>query len=66
MKKAVLIVFILLIINLLIVVSAINLDIEKQPITETIIREIMEPAVFNFTIKNLGATDNFEIYFKWQ
>ena len=62
MKKAVLIVFILLIINLLIVVSAINLDIEKQPITETIIREIMEPAVFNFTIKNLGATDNFEIY----
>ncbi len=43
-------------------VSAINLEIKKEVINDVVISEISEPAVFKFTIKNLGSTDNFEIY----
>ena len=59
MKKAVLILFLILSLS---VVSAINLDIQKEPVKDTIIKEISEPAVFNFTIKNENGGDDFEIY----
>jgi hypothetical protein len=43
-------------------VSAINLDIKKEAISDVIISEFNEPAVFNLTITNQGARDIFEIY----
>ncbi len=43
-------------------VTAINLDIQKQAISGTVISEVNEPAVFNFTITNRGEADYFEIY----
>ena len=43
-------------------VSAINLDVTAKPIQNTVITDLSEPAIFELTIKNLGDTDNFEIY----
>lgn len=42
-------------------VSAI-LEIEKKPVNDVIITELSQPALFNFDIKNIGESDNFEIY----
>ncbi len=42
--------------------SAINLQIEKKPVNEVIIKELDNSAVFEFTIKNLEASDAFEFY----
>lgn len=37
-------------------------EITKEEISKVVISELDEPAVFNFEIKNLGPSDNFEIY----
>lgn len=62
MKKS----FILLILPLLLFsivsVSAGNLEIEKKTINDVVISELSEPAVFELTLRNLGSSDNFEIY----
>lgn len=50
---------IIILINL---VSAINLEIEKKIVDEVIIKELDNSAIFEFSIKNLGETDNFELY----
>ena len=43
-------------------VSAINLEIEKKAINEVFVIETKTPAIYEFTITNLGDSDNFEIY----
>jgi len=58
-KKIGLLVFIILLID---VASAINLQIEKEPINDVIVSELNNPSTFKFTIKNLGESDTFEIY----
>lgn len=58
-KEVFLLVVILMSINL---VSAINLSIEKKAVSDVIVKELDNPAIFNFTIKNLGERDSFEIY----
>ncbi len=42
--------------------SAINLEIEEKAINDVVIVELDTPALFSFTIKNLGQSDGFEIY----
>ena len=42
--------------------SAINLEIEEDPINDVIIKELNNPAVFDFIIENKGQTDSFGIY----
>ena len=59
MRKRVLFLAILL---LLPIISAIELDVSTKPISNTVITDLNEPAVFDLTIRNLGETDNFEIY----
>lgn len=59
-KETILIIFIVFLsLNL---ISAINLDVKVNPIQDTIVTELDEPAVFDLTIKNLGESSNFEIY----
>lgn len=62
MKKG--LVFILTILILLnsLLVSAINLDINKTTVNNVIVSELNNPATFNLKIRNLGETDNFQIY----
>ncbi len=60
-KKSLLIVFIVLSL-LLTLVSAINLDVSSKEISNIAIKNLNEPAVFELTIRNLGATSSFEIY----
>lgn len=43
-------------------ISAINLEVSKKPIQDSAIIDLNEPATFELTIKNLGETDNFDIY----
>jgi len=43
-------------------ILAINLEISSKPISNSVIPDLNEPAVFNFTITNLEDTDDFEIY----
>tara|TARA_Y100000034_G_scaffold136547_1_gene213755 strand:+ start:1360 stop:2739 length:1380 start_codon:yes stop_codon:yes gene_type:complete len=43
-------------------VSAGNLTIEKTKVSDIVIAEIGNPAVFDFVITNEGERDNFEIY----
>ena len=62
MKKIfILIVFAIFLLSI-VSVSAINLQIDKQVVSDVVITELNQPAVFNFNIKNLGESDNFEIY----
>ncbi|MBI2047227.1 hypothetical protein HYT26_03635 [Candidatus Pacearchaeota archaeon] len=42
--------------------SALNIEVEKNAVNSVVVAEANQPAVFNFKIKNLGDTDNFEIY----
>lgn len=42
--------------------TAMNLDISEKPLSNTIISELDEPAVFELTLRNLEKTDTFEIY----
>lgn len=52
-----------LIFALLLITSAYaSVKIEKEAITDTIITDINNSAVFNFKIQNLGETDTFRIY----
>ena len=64
MKKSLIFIFsgIFLICVSLNLAAALNLDINKQTISGTVISEVNEPAVFNFTITNSGEPDYFEIY----
>jgi hypothetical protein len=43
-------------------VSAINLEIEKEIINEIIITELNNSAFFELSIKNLEESDNFQLY----
>jgi len=43
-------------------VSAINLEIQKEAINDVVISELNEPATFKFIIKNNGERDSFELY----
>lgn len=61
MEKRVLI-FMVIISMILPIVSAVNIEIKKEVVRDTIISELNEPAVFNLAVKNLGNSDNFEIY----
>ena len=59
-KEAILLVFItILSINL---ISAINLDVETIPISNTIITDLRDPAIFDLSITNNGESDSFELY----
>jgi len=59
MKK----IFILILIGLMLpAISAINLDIQKTSENEIMILDINTPATFDLTIKNNGASDEFELY----
>lgn len=60
MKKKVLLT--LLILAIIPVISAINLDISSEPVQDTIILDLDEQAIFDLTIRNLGENDTFEIY----
>ncbi len=63
MAKRLVLAGVFLLLNLAIaLVSAIELDISKKPISDTIITDLDKPAVFELTIRNLGEGDNFEIY----
>jgi hypothetical protein len=42
--------------------SAIDLEIEKKTINDVIVIELDNSAEFQFTIRNLGESDSFEIY----
>jgi hypothetical protein len=54
--------FLLIIILSLSLVSALDLSVEKEVVSDVVIAELDEPAVFDFTIKNNGERDSFEIY----
>ena len=43
-------------------IQAINLEISKKPIQNSVILDLNEPAIYELTITNLETTDNFEIY----
>jgi len=54
-----------LVISLLVsisLVSSIDLSIQKEVISDVIISELDEPAIFKLTIQNNGERDSFEIY----
>lgn len=61
MKKRVFALFLTLFLSISLV-SAVSLEISKQPVSDVVISEINEPAIFNFSIKNTGDSDYFEIY----
>ena len=58
-KKLLLLATALLTLNL---ISAINLDVAENPISDIIIMELDRPAVFEINVRNLGESSNFEIY----
>ena len=64
MKKGVLLsVFLVLTLAIFISLSSAKImEIEKEPIDNVIAAELTIPASFNMTIKNLGATDSFQVY----
>lgn len=59
MKKVLLL--LLFVISLSFVVAA-EIEIEKEVISDVVIAELGEPARFDFKIRNLGPSDDFEIY----
>jgi len=59
-KEVILLVFVaILSINL---ISAINLDVETIPISNTIITDLEDPAIFDLIITNNGESDSFQVY----
>jgi len=59
-KETILIIFVVFLsLNL---ISAINLDVKVNPISNAVVTELDEPAVFDLTIKNLGESSTFEVY----
>lgn len=61
MKKGLIFLFIVLFLTCN-VLAANNLKVEKTPISDVVVKEFSQPAKFNFSITNLGSSDNFEIY----
>tara|TARA_Y100000310_G_scaffold345669_1_gene468018 strand:- start:98 stop:1471 length:1374 start_codon:yes stop_codon:yes gene_type:complete len=59
-KEVILSIFVVLILSSLI--SAINLDVNVNPISNAVITDIDEPAIFELSIINLEDTSTFEIY----
>ncbi len=49
----------LLLIN---IVYAASLEVEYNPISDVVISELENPAIFSISIKNLGQTDTFNMY----
>jgi len=43
-------------------VYAINIDVKIKPISDSYILEFNEPAIYDLTIKNIGESEEFEIY----
>lgn len=62
MKKSLFFVIFLALVLLCGIVSAIDLEIEKNPIRDVYIKEASQPAIIQLSIKNKGNGDNFEIY----
>src|SRR3989338_9756190 len=52
----------LLVLLFLPLISAVSLDVQKTSSDEVMIIDLNEPAVFELSIKNNGATDEFMIY----
>lgn len=61
-KGTILIIFLILAIISPLFASALSLDIKSDSINNAVIKELPDPATFNFTIINLGDKDNIEIY----
>jgi hypothetical protein len=60
MRKSVLVfLVVILLINL---VNAINLEVSPEPVFDSYIIELGDPAIYNITIRNLDEASNFEIY----
>ncbi len=62
MRKKVSLILIAIIFLSNILISAIELDVSENPVKNAYILELDEPAVYEFTIRNLGDSDIFEIY----
>ncbi len=62
MKKEITLISIAIFLLSLNLVSAINLDVSVKPVSDSYIIDLNKPAVFDLIIKNLGDTDEFEIY----
>ena len=63
MKKKALLLFLIILISLsIITISAINLEVKSEPISNSFLVELDEPAIFDLTIKNLEKKDTFKIY----
>jgi len=63
MKKKALLLFSIILISLsIITISAINLEVKSEPISNSFLVELDEPAIFDLTIKNLEKKDTFKIY----
>ena len=63
MKKEALSLFSIILISLsIITISAINLEVKSEPISNSFLVELDEPAVFDLTIKNLEEKDTFKLY----
>jgi len=59
-KEAILIIFaVFLSLNL---ISAINLDVKVNAVSNAVVTELDKPAVFDLIIKNLGESSKFEVY----
>ena len=43
-------------------VIAANIEVSKKIVSDVVVSELNEPAIFNFSITNRGSNDNFEIY----
>lgn len=54
--------FVLVILSLSVFVSALDLSVSSEKITDTIINDHNEPAVFDLTISNNDFSNNLEIY----
>ena len=63
MKKKALLLFSIILISLsIITISAINLEVKSEPISNSFLVELDEPAIFDLTIKNLEEKDTFKLY----
>ena len=60
MKKT--IIFIMLVIFLLQTVSAIDIEVKKESSDEVLIRDLIEPIIFDLKVKNSGPSDDFRFY----
>lgn len=62
MKKSLLLAIFIAFILSVTFASAASVRIEKEMVSDVVITELNKPAIFSFSITNLGETDNFEIY----